>query len=227
MSLSRSSVLRSTVLHELALSLAGIGLVGFILMHLMGNLFLYAGPEAFNAYAKKLHDMGPLLWAARLGLILIFALHVVITTSLWWKNQNTRAQRYAVTARRTHKTIATRTMIVTGALIVVFVVIHLMDFTFVDKEGPDSFVDGKSLGLYGIVWNGFANPVRAVAYVLFMCCVGLHLTHAISSLCITLGAENERFVDVADIAAKIIGAAVTVAFGSIPLYVLVRTHLLG
>ncbi len=227
MSISRSSLWRSTVLRELALSLAGIGLVGFILMHLAGNLLIYAGPNAFNAYSKKLHDLGALLWVARIGLIAIFTLHVVITASLWWKNRYPRAQRYAVTVRRTRKTVATRTMIITGALIFVFACIHLLDFTFADKEGPKSLIDGASLGLYGVVWNGFANPLRAIAYVVFMCCVGFHLSHAISSLCITLGAENDRFVERADLAAKVIGALVAVAFSSIPLYVLVRSHLLG
>ncbi|HNR31114.1 MAG TPA: succinate dehydrogenase cytochrome b subunit [Candidatus Hydrogenedentes bacterium] len=227
MSVSRSSVLRSSVLHELVLALAGIGLVGFLLVHLAGNFFIYGGPEVFNGYSEKLHGFPVTLWVARIGLIAIFALHVVITTTMWIKNRNTRAQRYAVTVRRAPKGLGTRTMIITGALIFVFVGIHLLDFTFADKEGLNSLLNGESQGLYGVVWNGFANPVRAAFYILLMCCVGLHLSHAISSLCITFGAQNERFVAIADVTAKIFGALVAIAYSSIPVYVLVQTYLLG
>ena len=61
--------LTSTVGRDLLVGVTGLALVGFIVIHLSGNLLIFAGPEAFNAYAAKLHSLGPLLWVARIGLI--------------------------------------------------------------------------------------------------------------------------------------------------------------
>ena len=226
-----SSILRSTVTRELTLGLAGIALVLFVIVHLSGNLLIYAGPDTFNSYSQHLHDMGVLLWVARIGLITVFGLHIVITVYSWWTNRSARERRYAVTVYRSRRGIGTRTMIITGTLIVVFVGIHLLDFTFVDKAGANSIVagmnNGESLGLYGVVWNGFSNPIRAVAYVIFMCCLGLHLSHAVSSVLVTLGSESDPFVRRAEWAAKAFAVLMTLGFSSIPVYIFVRAHWIG
>lgn len=225
------TILRSTVARELTLGLAGIALVLFIIVHLSGNLLIYAGPDTFNSYSQHLHDLGALLWVARIGLITVFGLHIIITVYLWWTNRSARERRYAVTVYRGRKGIGTRTMIITGALIFVFVGIHLLDFTFVDKDGPNSIVagmnNGESLGLYGVVWNGFSNPIRAVAYVIFMCCLGLHLSHAVSSVLVTLGSESDTFVRRGELVAKAFAVLMTLGFSSIPVYIFVRAHLIG
>jgi succinate dehydrogenase / fumarate reductase cytochrome b subunit len=219
--------LRTTVARQILLGLAGIGLVGFILVHLSGNLLIFLGPEAFNAYSQKLHDLGALLWVARIGLIAIFVLHVYMTVRLWFGNRARAGSRYAVTNYMGEKTIATRSMIITGTLIFAFVFVHLLDFTFVDKAGPNSMVGGESLGLYGVVFNGFANPLRAAFYIVVMACLGLHLSHAVSSVAVTLGTENSKTVKRADLAAKAVGALIFLAFSSIPVYVLLRVHVLS
>jgi succinate dehydrogenase / fumarate reductase, cytochrome b subunit len=219
----------TTVARQVILGVAGIGLVAFIVAHLAGNLFIYAGPEVFNAYAQKLHDLGALLWVARAGLIAIFVLHVYYTAKLGLGNRAARgAQRYAVTKRSAERPWGTRAMIYTGALIFVFVFVHLLDFTFVSKTGALSEIGGESLGLYGVVFNRYAFSFwRAPFYIVTMICLGLHLSHAVSSVTVTLGTENSTFVKRADIAAKVAGAVIAVGFSSIPIYVLLKAHVLS
>ena len=72
----------------------GIGLVGFIIAHLLGNLLIFAGPAALNEYAKRLHDLGPLLWVARLGLLGMVGLHIWSAVKLTAENRKARPVDY-------------------------------------------------------------------------------------------------------------------------------------
>jgi succinate dehydrogenase / fumarate reductase cytochrome b subunit len=85
----------------------------------------------------------------------------------------------------------------------------------------------ESMGLYGVVFNSFANPLRSLFYIIAVCGVGLHLSHAIASVLSTLGILTEKSTDKAELAAKVIGVIVAVGFSSIPLYVLLRAHVIG
>jgi succinate dehydrogenase / fumarate reductase cytochrome b subunit len=111
------------------------------------------------------------------------------------------------------------------------VLFHVYDFTVTgDREGARSFVDGmseESMGLYGVVFNSFANPVRSLFYIIAVCAVGLHLSHAISSVVVTLGFLADKSTDRAEFAAKAIGLIVALGFSSIPLFVLFRAHVIG
>ena len=77
-------------------ALTGILLILFVIAHLLGNLSIFFGPEAINAYAAKLQDLGALLWVARIGLLLAVFLHIWFTISLWRENLAARPQKYAV-----------------------------------------------------------------------------------------------------------------------------------
>jgi succinate dehydrogenase / fumarate reductase cytochrome b subunit len=122
-------------------------------------------------------------------------------------------------------------MALSGIVILCFVLFHVYDFTITgDREGDRSFVEGMgvdSMGLYGVVFNSFANPVRALFYIMAVCAVGLHLSHAISSVVVTLGFLADKSTDRAEFAAKAIGLIVALGFSSIPLFVLFRAHVIG
>lgn len=231
MTSANSARYTSTVAREFVLAAAGIGLVLFIFLHLSGNLLILLGPGAFNAYADKLHEMPAVVWTGRAGLVLIFGAHIYLGLSLALKNRQARKHRYAEYTHMGDKTVATRTMAISGLVIFFFLWIHLYDFTLADRTGPKSIVegmnDGESLGLYGVVWNAFSNPIHALFYIVVMGALGLHLSHALSSVLVTLGAENERFVARAELAGKVVAAAVALAFISIPMYVLVKTFLVA
>ncbi len=225
--------LSTTVGKELIVGVTGVLLVGFILAHLVGNLLLIVGPEAFNHYAAQLNNLGELLWVARIGLIVTFVAHISMAISLSRASAAARGtQRYEVEKSVGRKTAATRLMLISGVTILCFVLFHIYDFTITgDREGDRSFIDAisdtESMGLYGVVFNSFANPLRSLFYIIAVCGVGLHLSHAISSVVVTLGILTEKSTDKAELAAKVIGLIVAVGFSSIPLYVLLRAHVIG
>ena len=80
----------SSVGTKMIVAVTGLGLLLFVIAHMLGNLQIYAGPEAINNYAYKLKSMPAILWGARLGLLAIFLLHVLLTVKLWRDNHIAR-----------------------------------------------------------------------------------------------------------------------------------------
>lgn len=222
----------TSVAKELVVGLTGIALVTFVLGHLVGNVLLLVGPDVFNAYAARLHALGELLWAARVFLVVCFIAHIGTAISLALENTSARGPvRYEYERTASRKTFASRMMRISGVLILLFVLLHVYDFTLTgDREGPRSFVDGmgeESMGLYGVVFNSFGNPVRSLLYIICCVFVGIHLTHALASIAVTLGFLTDRDTGKAELVAKAIGIGVAAGFSFIPLYVLARTYIIG
>ena len=221
----------TTVGKELIVGVTGILLVGFVLGHLAGNLLLLLGPEAFNDYAEKLQSLGELLWVARIGLIVALVAHVSMAISLALASRQARGeQRYEVEHSVGRKSVATRFMVISGVTILAFLLFHIYDFSISgDIEGPGSVIKGmgeESMGLYGVVFNSFANPLRSLFYIIAVCGVGLHLSHAIASVVVTLGILTEKSTDKVEWVARVIGLAVAIGFSSIPIYVFIRASMM-
>ena len=160
-------------------------MVGFVIAHLSGNFLIFKGPEAFNAYAKFLHDLGALLWAARIGLILAFVLHMGFTMNLVIQNKRARKNRYyKFKNHRSESSLAVQLMPFTGTVILAYIIFHLIDFSFAEKVG---MLQGIDFGLYGLVVNTLGNPIHAAFYIISMIAVGLHLFHAFQSVFKRLG----------------------------------------
>lgn len=221
----------TTVARELLVAVSGLFLIFFILAHLSGNFLLFRGPDAFNSYSAHLHALGILLWGIRLGLLAAFVTHVTLTVWLSLANRAARTTRYAVRRHMGNTNFVKLTMIYTGLLVLAFAAIHLYDFTLADKSGPRSIVngmnDGRSLGLYGVVWNAFANPVHSLFYVLAVTAVGLHFSNAVSTIWVTLGLLTDAATARANWAARILGALIAAGFSSIPIYVLAMSYWRG
>lgn len=219
--------LTTTVGRELLVGVTGLALVGFIIAHLAGNLLVFAGPEALNAYAAALHSTGKLLWIARLGLITVFVVHISAAISLARANRSARAQSYEAVVRSGPKTAASRMMLLSGLTLLFFLLFHLSDFTLATPSGPNATVNGADLGLYGLVWNAFSNPVRVLFYLLAMGCLGAHLSHAVSSVLVTLGILADKSTPNADRFARAFGLVIALGFSSIPVYVCVKAFFIG
>ena len=222
----------STVAKELAVGVTGIVLIVFILGHLVGNLLLLAGPAVFNAYAARLQGLGELLWAVRFILLVSFVVHIGLAISLALENAAARGEtRYEVARPAGRKSFATRMMRVSGILILLFVLWHVYDFAITgDREGDRSFVAGmseESMGLYGVVFNSFGNPVRSLLYILAVCFAGIHLSHAVASVGVTLGVLADRNTDKVELVARAVGLLVAAGFSFIPLFVMFRTYVTG
>lgn len=222
------TLLRSSVLRKQIVAVTGLMMVGFIIMHLAGNLLIFLGPGAFNEYSHKLHSLGELLWVARLGLLTAVLLHIGFTVAIVMENRAARTSRYAVNASKQDGNPAwiRKYMILTGGIVFFFLFFHLNDFTFPSKTGERTIIAGApeagELELYGLVWNSFGNFFRVVFYVAAVTCVGMHLSHGVQSMFQTIGFNHERYTPLIRKASVALGAIVAVGFSLIPIYVLLR-----
>ena len=189
--------LRSTVGTKVLMALTGLALVGFLVAHLAGNLQMLApggkAPELMNAYAAQLKGLGPLLWIARIGLLGTFALHVALAIRLTALNKAARPVPYAYEST-VQASWGSRTMILTGSVVILFVLFHLAHFTL-GFTHPEHYALHDAQGrhdVYNMVVAGFQVPAVAVGYGLAMFVVGLHLSHGLGSLVRSLGLSNPR-----------------------------------
>jgi succinate dehydrogenase / fumarate reductase, cytochrome b subunit len=181
-----SSVGKKTVM-------AVTGLIGvlFVIGHMIGNLQVYLGPEAFNAYAASLRALGhgTLLWIARAGLLVAVGLHIWSAWRLTVMNNAARPVRYREVERR-ESSYASRTMRWSGVILLLFIVYHLMHFTLGVHAVHPYFVHGDA---YHNFVTGFQNPLVSGFYVLAMLALGLHLYHGAWSFMQTLGLSHPRY----------------------------------
>lgn len=213
---------------------SGLALVGFVVTHLLGNLQLYGDGVAFNAYAKGLHDLGPLLWAAEIGLLGVFLLHVAIALGLQGTNRKARGSRYAHAQQSkngpSHMSPLSRNMIITGLVLFVFLVVHVLHMKF-GVFSPETIatqtttVKGETaLDLYARVVDAFQNPLWVVFYVGAMLFLAGHLRHGFWSAFQSLGALNKRLEKPAVGLALIVAAVLALGFLGIPLYIFITSQ---
>lgn len=204
-------------------AITGIGLVLFLVAHLAGNLLLFSGPESLNSYAKNLHELGPILWVMRLGLIATFLIHIVFTAQLVIANRKARQQNYNV-KQNAERSFATRTMPITGSIIAGYLILHLMDYTW-QINSISTLINGKDLGVYGMVVNSFLCPVRSLVYVIAMLAIGTHLSHAIQSAAQSFGIHHSNITPKIKFFSTAIGWLLALGFSSLPIYVFIRYYL--
>ncbi|MGA0242377.1 MAG: succinate dehydrogenase cytochrome b subunit [Candidatus Marinamargulisbacteria bacterium] len=208
----------STIQKKQWVGITGLAMVGFVLAHLSGNFLIFKGAEAYNGYAKFLHDLGPLLWVARLGLLSAFVVHMGLTMNLVITNKRARKARYyKYQNHRNESSLATRLMPLTGTVIFLYIIFHLLDFSLADKVG---LIQGVEYGLFGLVVNTLGNPIHAVLYIIAMACVGLHMYHAFQSVFQTFGILSDRNQAVVSNVSKGLGVGIAIAYSAIPIYIL-------
>lgn len=212
-SVSSPGLLATTIAKKVVMALTGVILTGFVLVHMTGNLLLYLGPEALNAYGEMLQSKPALVWGARLVLLGSVLLHIWAAVSLTLTNRAARPVAYRKTAYEA-STYASRTMIWGGPILALFIIYHLLHFT-VGSVHPD-FVRGD---VYHNVVIGFQNPLVAFFYVLSMLALSLHLFHGVESLLQTLGLSHPRYAALRSMVGAAYAAVVTVGNLSFPLSV--------
>jgi succinate dehydrogenase / fumarate reductase cytochrome b subunit len=187
--------LTSSVGLKFLMAATGAMLFGFVVAHLAGNLQVFGGPDLINSYAEKLKGLGPGLWVARLGLLGVFGVHLACAAALTRRNREARPVRYAV-KRSIDSTEASRTMLASGAVVLLFVIYHLMHFTIGVVIRPDlhELVDDQGRhDVYSMMVVGFQQVPIALFYVLAMIGLGLHLSHGIGSIFQSSGWLRPRY----------------------------------
>ncbi len=191
--MNQNKPLRSTVGKKVIMAVSGIFLMLFLIVHLGGNLTMFAGSDLFNSYAHHLEGLGPLLWVAEAGLLAIFLFHVISAFQVVAEKKRARTDRYAVTASKggpSKVTAASKSMIYTGIILLLFIPAHIWMFKFNGGEPhPVTEVHGTEMkDLYASVAEAFANPVVAFGYAAVMFLLGMHLRHGFWSSLQSLGA---------------------------------------
>jgi succinate dehydrogenase / fumarate reductase cytochrome b subunit len=205
-------------------------LIGFVVMHMVGNLQVFLGPETLNAYGKMLHDLGGLLWVARFGLIGAVVLHIASGLRLASLNKSARPVRY-VHETTVQASFASRYMKMSGLVVLAFVVYHLLHFTL-GGATPDhtslmtKLSDGTDVkDIYTMVVLGFQQPAVSAAYIIAIVLLGLHLNHGATSLFQSLGLRNVKYNTLIDKVGPALSILVVVGNCSMPIAIL--TGLIG
>jgi succinate dehydrogenase / fumarate reductase, cytochrome b subunit len=195
----------TSVAKKYIMALSGLGLIGFVVMHLLGNLLLYKSDGSFfNGYAKSLENLGKLLYAAEIGLVAMFLMHIFLALAMKKGHLDARPVGYKVWRSKgggTPSGLASRNMIWTGLVLLAFLIFHICQFKFgasVD-QGYVTQVHGEEVrDLHRLVVETFKQPLFVGIYVFCMALLGLHLRHgfwsSLQSLGITRGNASKMIL---------------------------------
>lgn len=202
-----AGLLNSSIGLKAIMAASGLVYVGFVFVHMLGNLQIFLGAEALNVYAYNLHHTGPMIgetgavvWGARVFLLLCLFLHVFTAIRLKKQNYDARPQKYAYT-HTIQASIASRYMGFSGVVILAFIVYHLLHFTAMPERFAVAYpataehaIHGTSIAMhnvYGMVVASFQWAPIAGFYIACQFLLALHLSHAVASVIQTLGLDSE------------------------------------
>ena len=185
---------QSSVGNKVVMAVSGLGLVIYVIFHMLGNLQVFEGSQALNSYATFLRDMPILLWTVRIALLSLAVLHIVLAIQLTLRNRRARPVAYAVREYR-QASVASRTMAASGLVLLFFIIFHLLHLTagVIDPSAADRFDAEGRRDVYAKLIHAFQNPFIVALYVAGQLALGLHLTHAVTSSLQTLGLEHAGF----------------------------------
>jgi succinate dehydrogenase / fumarate reductase cytochrome b subunit len=215
MAKSSTSIYRTTVLMKAAMGASGAVMFGWLIAHMVGNLKVFAGAEAFNGYAAFLGDNPGIVWTGRfvvLGAVLTHIASAVMLTRLNWA---ARPIPYQHERKNQRTTYAARTMIMSGPIISAYIIYHLVHLTFgvgIENHSTERLYEG--------LVSSFQNPIIAVVYIVANLMLGMHLYHGAWSFFQSLGLNHPRYNALRRTFATVLSVGLTVGFVSIPVAVL-------
>jgi len=177
------SLYRSSVGKKSIMAASGLLLSLFLLTHMLGNSVSFLGRNAFNTYAERLHSLGVLVYIFEIGLLTLFLIHIITGIILYLENLQARPSRYSVNTSEGGRSWGSRTMPYTGVIILVFIIVHLMNFHFTDKSVP----------VADLVRELLSSPSLAFFYIFSLVALALHLSHGFWSLFQSIGFNHEKY----------------------------------
>lgn len=216
------TALKSQVGRKILTGITGIGLIVFTILHLLGNLKLFGDYEAFNLYTYQLESLGLILYVLEIGLAICFLLHAYIGISIWWKRRKNRPEgydKYQSKGGPSHNTWSSRSMALTGGIILVFLVIHLINFKFADTAMVELSNGEMGRDLKALVIEKFQNPLYAFGYTAVMVLLGFHLKHGFWSAFTSLTMKHKKYSAIIYSIGIVFAILLAVGFLFIPLYI--------
>ena len=195
-------------------AVTGAAMFLFLLVHLSGNLLVFAGPEKMDHYSQFLHSMPSVLWLFRLGLLASILVHIWVTVALTKATREARPIQYQV-KKYFASSYASRTMTLSGPWIAGFVILHIAHFTTGNLHGRFQHLKPYENAVFS-----FHSPFVSAAYIGTMCLIGLHLTHGLWSMFQSLGWNHPRFDKAIRGSAVSFSTVLTAGFCSVPVAIL-------
>lgn len=219
--MSLGTTFKSSIGAKMLMAVTGILLALFVVGHMLGNLQVFLGPDQLNHYAETLQNLGPLLWVIRIGLLVILMAHIGAAIKVV---RMAKAARPIAYQRRKDivTSFAARTMLVSGILLLLFIVFHILHFTVgvIDPAGVYDTHTAEGLhDVYAMVIGGFQHLPTTALYIVAMLILCVHLSHGISSLMQTLGLRQDSNARIVDRTGPAFAAIIFVGNVSIPLAV--------
>ena len=219
----------SSIGKKFVMAITGIVLFGYVVLHLWGNLKIFAGPESINDWGSFLRVFGSpvfanewVLWLIRIFLGTCLVLHIVAAIQLTIRDRASRPTGYAEWKsqglRGISSTYASRTMRWTGIVVLLFIIYHVLDLT-TGTLHPDNYAPFHHGDIYSNVIGDFKNWYVALIYIIAVSLLGLHLYHGIWSFFQTLGWNNTRSNRLIRNAALVVALALTIGNIAIPVAV--------
>lgn len=221
-------LVRSTIGRKYLVALTGVVLVGFVIVHMAGNLQIFGGPDLINHYGHVLQSNKILLWTARLGLLAAVGVHIWGAISLAVENKQARPQAYQK-KNTIQATLASLTMVISGTVILAFIIFHILHFTTkdIDPSYRDLRVQIGNEGplvpdVYGMMVKGFSNPYISAFYIISVGFLCFHLSHGVGSIFQSMGWRTRRSAPLTDFLAKAVAIVVFLGMAGVPVAVLLK-----
>jgi succinate dehydrogenase / fumarate reductase cytochrome b subunit len=217
---SKRSFLNSTIGSKLFVGLSGLALSFFVLTHMLGNLLIFMGPEAYNNYGHAIVS-NPAIYLAEAGLVMLFLFHVGLAIKLTRENKSARPNDYAVSASGEKETSwIQKTMIHQGIVIFTFVIWHLVTFKYGPHYEYTSLKSGEVIrDLYKLLVEVFKSPSYLMGYAVGLIVLSMHLSHGLSSAIRTLGFNHPKYDFKVRCFGKAYALIVLLGFLSQPIYI--------
>jgi succinate dehydrogenase / fumarate reductase cytochrome b subunit len=206
----------STVGKKIVMAITGVILFGFVIAHLAGNLQVFEGPAKLNAYGAFLHNIGELLWPARIILLLCVTLHIIATVQLALRKKRARPVGYS-RKQAISSSYASRTMYWSGPIVLAFIIFHLLHLTAGYIHPGSAYIPGD---VYHNVVSGFQVWWVSLSYIVAICLLGLHLRHGLWSMFSSVGLLQAQHTAALKTAAFLIALVIVLGYISIPISVL-------
>ncbi|MCG8373156.1 MAG: succinate dehydrogenase cytochrome b subunit [Balneolales bacterium] len=202
--------------------ITGIGLMLFLIGHLGGNLTIFGSADAFNIYTHKLISLGPILYVIEAGLAFFFLYHSILGISIWWNRRKARPEgykKYKTRGGASHQSLASRSMIYSGSIILIFLVWHIIHFKFGAEYTTTIEGIGEARDLRKLVIEEFQKAWVVAVYVFVLLLAILHLSHGFWSAFTSLGMKHGNTSKRVQTAAYAFGIVLMLGFIFIPLYI--------
>jgi succinate dehydrogenase / fumarate reductase cytochrome b subunit len=213
--------MNSSIGKKFTMAVTGSFLIIFLIVHLIGNLTLFFGADAFNGYVLTLDVIKPLIRIIEIVLLTAFILHIFNGVKLWLENKKTQGGKfigkYKIKASSENSSFSSRTSFITGSIVFIFLVLHLgtffWRFNFHDPEGL-----AQTHQYFNIVTGFFSIWWYVILYIIAVLLLGFHLNHGFQSAFQTFGWNHKKYFPLVKKISTLYAIIMAAGFASMPIY---------